>query len=203
MSEERSSFWRNNYFTKKINAAKKKPSVAIMGLGVVPPFYATMVGMYGSFMSSIIGFSLNIRLIITIVLFVVVYILATKIMLRNRLQKGELEFIGNTATGIPIFKVGDSIANAIAIGFCKHFQYIIVSTGLLNLFNDKQAEYEAIIEHESNHIRLMHNLTTIITQLLFLAVYTSIMSMAINSAPIITSLTAIVIILFVFLFPVF
>ncbi|MDR2203737.1 MAG: M56 family metallopeptidase [Nitrososphaerota archaeon] len=176
----------------------KKPGANLLGIGIAASFLAFFVaGVFSTIAIRLVGLSLG--LVIGITLFILVYILMTKNILRRKLKSGELEPIGNTVSGVPIFKVEDSIANAIAIGFCKHFQYIIISSTLLKLFNDNQSEYESIIEHESNHIRLMHNLTMVLTGIFFLVVYLSIISITVNT-PIIRVLNYITMASMFFLF---
>ncbi|MDR0372335.1 MAG: M56 family metallopeptidase [Nitrososphaerota archaeon] len=182
---------------RMLNAAKRH-GVGLMGI-VVPTFWSYIIPFMFAYLTlSTLG--LRWSLIIGIALFVSIYVLMTKRVMQNKIKKGELETLGHTASGVPVFKIEDSIANAIAIGFCKHFQYIIISTGLLKLFNDNPSEYAAIIEHEGNHIRLMHNLTGILTGIFILIVYTSMLSIAAINTPIVQICIYIAITVMFFLF---
>jgi len=167
----------------KMFNSTKKPGLGLMGIAVAS-FWAYFIPFMLAYLT-LLTLGLYWSLIIGVTFFVFIYISMTKRMMQNKINKGELEPLGHTVSGVPVFKIHDSIANALAVGFCKHFQYIVISTGLLNLIGGNQPEYEAIIEHEDNHMRLMHNLTGMLTGIFILIGYTLILSIGTINTPII------------------
>jgi len=101
--------------------------------------------------------------------------------------------IGKSKLGVPIYKIDDQIANALAVGFWKYFGYIIVSTGLVGLLNE--LEFSEIINHEDNHLHQMHNLTIIMPGMMTLIVWLSIVSIALYT-PVIFVFAYVMIVLF-------
>jgi len=142
----------------KIYSPEKKPGVNLMRFGIS--------NFYAFFISSVIGsvaldyIGLTLSLIFAGILSLVLYIVLNQVILNFSINNSSLKKIGVSKLGIPIFEIEDKLANALAVGFSKHFGYIITTTGLSNLLTE--AEFSEIMEHEDNHIQQMHNLTLIL-----------------------------------------
>ena len=113
-----------------------------------------------------------------VVLPLFLYFLFAKLIIKKWLKEGFVKSMGLSEAGVPVYVVEDSLANASAVSIGRH-SYIIVTSGLLRILDAD--ELNSIIEHEENHIRLMHNLVIILVQTLLLLTATLIVSFLIGN----------------------
>lgn len=152
----------------------KRPGSRMM-VFVLSQFWSFfLASVLGSIVTNFIG--LNWSLAIFGGLLIVANLIAERLVLKRSLKIGAIELIGTSGSGIAVYKIEDPLANALAVGIGKHFGYIIITTGLMGLLGEKETEYKAIVEHEENHVNQMHNLTTLLTQVLLLVVWLSVLS---------------------------
>jgi len=162
---------------EKDSSLEKKPGVNFMHFG--------LNNFYAFFISSIIGsvaidyIGLPLSLILSGILIPLLYILLNQVTLRAAITNGSLKEIGKSKLGLTIFKIEDELANALAVGFSKHFGYIIATTGLSKILN--KTEFTEIMNHENNHIQQMHNLTLILPGILTIIVLLSVIEIAITN----------------------
>ena len=158
----------------KMSASKKRPGSRLMvfAFSTFWPFF--LASTIGSFVVDVLGLTLSA--IILGGLFIVMVFATEQILLKRSLNKNQIELIGTSKSGIRVYKIDDPLANAMAMGIGKRLGYILVTTGLIGLLGQNKAEYEVIVEHEENHVNQMHNLTILLTVVLLLVVWLSILS---------------------------
>ncbi len=173
------------------SSTAKRPGVNLMRF-FLANFFSIFIANFAGFLA-IRFIGLNLSLVLGGVSLIVLYIFISQIILKSSLKRGSLEMIGKSKLGVPIYKIDDQIANALAVGFWKYFGYIIVSTGLVGLLNE--LEFSEIINHEDNHLHQMHNLTIIMPGMMTLIVWLSIVSIALYT-PVIFVFAYVMIVLF-------
>ncbi|MFO7727070.1 MAG: M48 family metalloprotease, partial [Desulfonatronovibrio sp.] len=162
---------------KKNASLEKKPGVNFIRFGIN--------NFYAFFISSVINsvaidyIGLPLSLVISGISILFLYIILNQITLRAAISKGSVSQIRESKLGIPIFEIEDELANALAVGFSKHFGYIMATTRLRKILTE--AEFTEIMNHENNHIQQKHNLTLILPGILTSIVLLSMIEIAINN----------------------
>ncbi|MEM2088397.1 MAG: M48 family metalloprotease [Thermoproteota archaeon] len=157
-----------------MSSTAKRPGVNFFKFVMITFWIFFAAGVAISVMMGFIG--LESSIIMGGVLLVTLYVLLHHLLLRRWCRSDFVKLKGFTVRGIPIYIVDDDLANALAVGIWKK-SYIVITSGLASVLNDE--ELKAVLEHEENHVILMHPLINLLGSMTFLFVFLSFVSLLI------------------------
>lgn len=178
MKNLRRNFGEKNFFggPSTMSSTSKRPGVNFFKFMMITfwIFFATGVA------TSILGIFIGLEFSIMIggALLPALYVLLHHLLLRRWCRSGFIRLKGFTVRGIPIYIVDDDLANALAVGIWKK-SYIVITSGLVSVLNDD--ELKAVLEHEENHVILMHPFIALLGSMTFLFVFLSVVSLLIHT----------------------
>jgi len=160
-----------------MSSTVKRPGENLFRFMLISFWTFFVTGISASILEGFIG--LEFSIMIGGVLLLVLYLFLSHLLLRRWCGSGFVRLKGSTVRGILIYIVDDDLANALALGIWKKDSYIAITSGLIAILNED--ELKAVLEHEENHIILMHNLINLLGSMTFLFIWLSVVSLLIRT----------------------